>query len=187
MIQWQSPDIAVSSAAALAIVQRSSETTPLLIQSLQAGNTTQAALSADLLLKIGTDDAKKAVEDYQKRLADKRTAGLLRDLRQEGKVSADAAQELVKIGAPIVKPVAQLLGDPKPANRRVAAQILNQLGALAAPAASSLITSLDDKDPEVRQEAAGALAKIRTPDAKSALRFFPIKDKIRRLMAVFIH
>ena len=56
---------------------------------------------------------RKALEAYQRRLADKKMASLLKDLRQEGKVSSDAAQELVKIGAPIVQPVAQVLSDPR--------------------------------------------------------------------------
>ena len=158
MMQLQSPDVAVSTTAAQAIILRSSETTPVLIQTLQDASTTLVALSVDLLTKIGTDEAKKAVEAYQKRLVDKKMASLMKDLR-----------------------------DPKVLTRQVAAKTLNQMGKDAAPVASSLIVALDDKDPDVRQHSAEALGKIGTPEAQKALRFFPIKDKIRRLMGVFLH
>ncbi len=187
LILAQSTDTVVRTNAEQTIIQRSSETIPVLIPALQGTSTTLAEISTDLLTKIGTGEAKKAVDAYRKRLLDKRTASLLKDLRQEGKASADATQELVKIGAPIVKPVAQILADPRPSARRAAATVLNQLGTAASVASSSLIDALDDKDPGVRQQSAEALAKIGTPDAKKALRFFPIKDKIRRVLGYFNH
>ena len=45
IMQVQSADVAVSSKAAQAIVLRSSETTPMLLQALQEGNTTLAEIS----------------------------------------------------------------------------------------------------------------------------------------------
>ncbi len=183
----QSTDIFVRADAETAIVQRSSETTPLLLQMLQGTSTTQAELSVDLLGKIGTDDAKKALDAYHKRQGDKRMIGLIRDLRQEGKASDDASMALEKMGAESVIPVTQVLSDPKPASRLAAAKVLNRLGMLSAPAANALITTLDDADPEVRAQSAEALAKINSPEARGALRFFPIKDKLRRLLAIFKH
>ena len=92
---------------------------------------------------------------------------------------------MVKIRSPIVNPVAQILTDPHPSSRRAAAQVLNQLGTAASGAAPALIDALNDKDPEVRQQSAEALAKIGTPEARKSLRFFPIRDKIRRLISRF--
>jgi HEAT repeat protein len=181
----QSSTETVKANAEQALVQRSSETTPLLIQSLQGGNTTLAELSAGVLEKLATDDAKKAVDAYRKRQSDKNVASLLKDLRQEGKASDDAQSALVKIGASVVGPVSQVLLDPRPAPRRAAAKTLNQLGPLSAPAAPQLINALDDSDSEVRAESAEALRKINTPEAQKALRFFPIKDRIERWLAIF--
>jgi HEAT repeat protein len=185
LVQLQSSTDSVKASAEQALVQRSTETTPLLIQSLQGGDTTLAELSAVVLQKIATADAKNAVDAYRKRQSAKTLASLLKNLRQEGPASDEAQSELVKLGAPAVSPVSQVLSDPRPTSRRAAAKTLNQLGALAAPATPQLINALDDSDAGVRAESAEALRKIHTPEAEKALRFFPIKDTIRGWMAIF--
>ena len=185
LVLLQSSTESVRATAEQALVQRSSETTPALIQTLQGGNTALAELSANVLQKIVSDDAKKAVDAYRKRQSDKTFASLLKELRQEGKASDDAQAALVKLGAPAVSPLSQALSDPRPAVRRAAAKTLNQLGALSLSAAPQLINALDDADSAVRAESAEALRKINTPEAEKALRFFPIKDQIRRWIAIF--
>jgi HEAT repeat protein len=187
MQQLQSPDIFARADAEAAIVRRSSETTPLVIQALESASTTQTELYIDLLTKIGSDDSKKALESYQKRQGDKKMRALLRDLRQEGKPSEDAANALVALGAPAVLPVSQVLSDPKVSSRQAASKVLNRLGTLSAPATNALITALDDPDSVVRIQSAVALSSINSPEAQKALRYFPIKDKIHRLLAIFHH
>ncbi len=181
----QSTDIFVRADAETAIVRRSSETTPLLIQNLQTADTSQVDVLAGLLEKIGTDEAKKALDAYHKRQGDKILIGLLRDLRQGGKASDEASLALVKMGAPAVAPVSQVLSDPQVTSRRAAAKVLNRLGALSAPAANALVIALEDADQEVRAESAEALAKINSAETQKALRFFPIKEKFRRLLSIF--
>ena len=187
MVQLQSSTASIRETAELAIIRRSSETTSVLIQALQGGDTTLAELSAVVLEKIPTEDAKKSVESYRKHQQDKSIASLLKNLRQEGKLSEDAQTALVKIGAPVVGPVSQVLTDPKPASRRAAARVLRDIGILTAPATSAMITALDDSDQEVRMLCSEALSKTNTPESLSALRFFPIKEKFRRLLSIFKH
>ncbi len=187
LVQLQTGGVPVSTGTQQAIIQRSSETAPLLILALQAANTTTAELSAGLLEKIGTDDTKKALNAYRKRQQDKKMIGLIRDLRQEGKTSDEAATALKTLGAPAVVPVSQVLSDPKPASRRAAAKVLNQIGAMSAPATTALMTALDDMDADVRAQSAEALEKINSAESKKALRFFSFKDKFLRLLSIFKH
>jgi HEAT repeat protein len=187
MVQLQNGGIPISTATEQAIILRSTESTPLLIQALQGASTTTAELSAGVLEKIATEEAKKALDVYRKRQQVKKMIGLIRDLRQEGKASDDAAAALTSWGAPAVVPVSQVLSDPKPTSRRAAAKVLNQLGGASAPATTALITALDDADSDVRAQSADALKKINSTEATKALRFFSIKDKYLRLLSIFKH
>ena len=78
--------------------------------------------------------------------------------------------------------VARALKDPNPLTRTGAAQALNRLGSAGALASPVLIEALDDSVPAVRHEAAEALQKINTPDAQKALRFYPLKERVRSML-----
>jgi hypothetical protein len=130
-----------------------------------------------VLEKIGTDDAKKALEPYLKQQQDIQINALITHMKKSSPpLDIVSVEALVKIGRPSVAPVTPLLKDPKPTVRLGAAKVLNQLGVASASATSALIEALDDSEKDVRQEAASALGKINSPDAKSAIRFFPLKE-----------
>ncbi len=66
---------------------------------------------------------------------------------------------LERIGEQAVDPLIDLLEDPDPSLRQIAASVLGRIG--SARATDPLIESLEDKNSNVRWDAAGALGKIR--------------------------
>jgi HEAT repeat protein/protein-S-isoprenylcysteine O-methyltransferase Ste14 len=74
---------------------------------------------------------------------------------------------LEKIGEQAVDPLIELLKDPDPSLRQIAASTLGRIG--SARAVDALMESLKDKNSNVRWDAAGALGKIRTEKAVGPL------------------
>ncbi len=187
ILQLRNSDQTVREGAEQMIIERSSETVPAVIDALHGPDSTLAMICAALLEKIGTPEARRAVNEYRQRELDKQLAVLLADLSGNEQAAKSAKSALVTIGASAVQPVSQLLVDPQLNRRRAAASILNQLGSLARPALGKLSDALEDGDEQVRMESAHALEKIGTPDAQKALRFFGIKNFILKLLGDHIH
>src|SRR5690348_16527885 len=70
-------------------------------------------------------------------------------------------------GRALVGPIIPLVADPDPTVRRLAVDLLEELG--DAQAVPALIGALDDPAPEVREAAAGALRAIRDEGAVAPL------------------
>jgi HEAT repeat protein/protein-S-isoprenylcysteine O-methyltransferase Ste14 len=74
---------------------------------------------------------------------------------------------LERIGEQAVDPLIELLNDPDPSLRQIAASTLGKIGSTRA--ADALIESLKDKNSSVRWDAAGSLGKIRAEKAVEPL------------------
>jgi len=74
---------------------------------------------------------------------------------------------LEKIGEQAVDPLIELLKDPDPSLRQIAASILGRIG--SARAVDALMESLKDKNSNVRWDAAGALGQIKAEKAVGPL------------------
>jgi HEAT repeat protein len=75
-------------------------------------------------------------------------------------VRGPANVELIRLGEPAALPVSELLKDPDPKIRHLAALTLASMGAKARPAVAPLIAALDDSSDDVRIAAATALQPI---------------------------
>ena len=94
---------------------------------------------------------------------------LVRDLQSPDRtVSGRANLALISIGEPVVPPLVELLGDPDPRLRRVAANTLWGMGPKARAAVPALATALEDDELQLRVMAAMALEGI-GPDARPAV------------------
>jgi HEAT repeat protein len=88
-------------------------------------------------------------------------AALLRLLEDHSpEARGEAADSLVRVGAPIVAAVAERLNHEEAPVRRAAAAILGEIGPPAAPALSALVRATIDRDEGVRRVAAQALPRI---------------------------
>jgi HEAT repeat protein len=68
--------------------------------------------------------------------------------------------ELIRLGEQAAVPVSELLKDPDPKIRHIAALTLSSMGARARPATAALIAALDDSSDDVRIAAATALQPL---------------------------
>ncbi len=81
---------------------------------------------------------------------------------EDDNVQGTSAKALVAIGGPAVQPVIGQLDSEKPLTRRLAIQVLGQLGGKAKAALPALKLRLEDDDEKVRQFAAAAIRVIQS-------------------------
>ena len=75
-------------------------------------------------------------------------------------VAEAAAEALIRIGAPSASPLGDQLGSTNVTTRKLALACLIKLGPLAKPAAERIAKCRQDANPEVRQLAETALARM---------------------------
>lgn len=179
----RSTDVAVSTQAIASVGQLGADAkdaVPALAEITKSTNTDVSAQAADTLDKIGTPEARKAIDLYKKQLTTKAVAAAMKDLRKDpNTVNRPAVDALIRIGAPAVPQVMLDLKDNHPVVRESAAEALNGIGKDAGAATAALSEALDDSDATVRHESASALEKIGTPAATKPLGMYRIKEKFR--------
>jgi HEAT repeat protein len=93
-------------------------------------------------------------------------AALVQQLKSpDSAVSGAASLDIIRLGAPAVPALVDLLRDPDPTMRALAARTFWGMGARAEGAASALAEALKDADPRVRVGAAMALDNMGPPAA----------------------
>jgi HEAT repeat protein len=141
------------------------------------------AAAAGALEKIGTPEAKKSLDVYNKQQTQRAVAAAIKELRKDPKmVNMLAVDNISRMGQPGVIQVSLLLKDPSDVVRESAAKILNRIGKDSIAAIPALTEALDDNVAAVRHESAEALAKIGTPAATKPLTLYRVKELSRDAM-----